>query len=349
MRKNIFLFAFFVTVASYAQTLGAGVTDIDGNTYNTVIIGAQEWQKENLNVSKYSDGTIIPQVTDPVAWANLTTGAWCYYNNDAANGAIYGKLYNWYAVAGIYDAASLANPLLRKQLAPIGWHVPSDTEWTTLIQFIDPNAYATNNSTGAQSLTAGIKMKEAGNNHWFYQPGVTTTNESGFTGLPGGQRGLIWLPDGSLAGSFDYNSRNGMWWSSTYSNLPLWPDNSYARSLSFFGSTVQRFDVNGKDGFSVRLIKNSSLNNQSFQDNSFKIYPNPAKDQITIDFGDLTNASSLSYKIMNTLGQEVTNGKINFQQSVVQFNSLFSKGIYFIKIIDSSNNVIGIRKIIVNN
>ncbi len=346
MKKITLLFSFFVTVASYAQTPGAGVTDIDGNTYNSVIIGTQEWQKENLNVSRYSDGTIIPQVTDPVAWANLTTGAWCYYNNDPANGAIYGKLYNWYAVAGIYDTASLANPSLRKSLTPTDWHMPSDTEWTTLIQFIDPNAYATNNSTNAQSLTAGIKMKEAGNTHWYYQSGVTATNESGFTGLPGGQCGLIWLPNDSLAGSFDYNILNGMWWSSTESNLP---DNSYGRSLSYYGSPVQRFYDNEKNGFSVRLIKNSSLNNQSFEENSFKVYPNPAREQITIDFGDLTNASSLSYKIMNTLGQEVTNGKINFQQSVVQFNSLFSKGIYFIKIIDSSNNIIGIRKIIINN
>ena len=70
----------------------------------------------------YRDGTPIPQVTDPTAWANLTTGAWCYYNNDPANGAIYGKLYNWYAVAGIHDAASLNNPSLRKQFAPQGWH-----------------------------------------------------------------------------------------------------------------------------------------------------------------------------------------------------------------------------------
>lgn len=91
------------------------VSDADGNIYQTVTICNQTWTKSNLNVSKYSDGTPIPQVTDPIAWQNLTTGAWCYNNNDTANGVVYGKLYNWYAVAGIYDAASASNPALRKK------------------------------------------------------------------------------------------------------------------------------------------------------------------------------------------------------------------------------------------
>lgn len=100
-----------------------------------ITIGTQIWSNTNLDVTTYRDGTPIPQVTDPTAWVNLTTGAWCYYNNDPANGAIYGKLYNWYAVAGIHDAASLNDPSLRKQLAPQGWHIPTDAEWTTLTDF----------------------------------------------------------------------------------------------------------------------------------------------------------------------------------------------------------------------
>ena len=85
-----------------------------------VTIGTQIWQSTNLDVTTYRDGTPIPQVTDPTQWANLTTGAWCYYNNDPANGTIYGKLYNWYAVAGIHDTdPSTPN----KILAPQGWHV----------------------------------------------------------------------------------------------------------------------------------------------------------------------------------------------------------------------------------
>jgi hypothetical protein len=94
-----------------------------GNNF-TITICNQIWDQKNLDVTTYSDGTLIPQVTDQNQWGSLTTGAWCYYNNDSANGSTYGKLYNWYAVAGIYDANSLVNPLLRKKLAPNGWHIP---------------------------------------------------------------------------------------------------------------------------------------------------------------------------------------------------------------------------------
>lgn len=111
---------------------GPNVTDIDGNTIQSVTNCGLTFTKQNLNVTKYTDGTPIPQVTDPTQWANLTTGAWCYYNNAPANGAIYGKMYNWYAVAGIYNSASATNPALRKKLAPTGWHVPTYTEWTEL-------------------------------------------------------------------------------------------------------------------------------------------------------------------------------------------------------------------------
>jgi hypothetical protein len=96
------------------------LTDIDGNKYKTVKIGNQWWMAENLSVSHYRDGTSIPKVTEETQWANLTTGAWCYYNNDSDLGIIYGKLYNWYAVND------------SRGLAPAGWHIPSDAEWTIL-------------------------------------------------------------------------------------------------------------------------------------------------------------------------------------------------------------------------
>jgi uncharacterized protein (TIGR02145 family) len=91
--------------------------------------------QSNLNVSHYRNGDVIPQVTDPTAWSSLTTGAWCYYNNDTANGTVYGKLYNWYAVN---------DP---RGLSPQGWHVPTDAEWTNLTSCL-----------GGESL-AGGKMK----------------------------------------------------------------------------------------------------------------------------------------------------------------------------------------------
>jgi len=138
-----------------------------------ITIGTQVWASENLTVTTYRDGTPIPQVTNPSALLASPTGAWCYYNNDPINGIIYGKLYNWYAVAGIYDTASLNNPLLRKQLAPMGWHIPTNAEYTTLINFL-----------GGTNI-AGGKMKATCTTLWR-NPNSGATNSSGFTALGGG-------------------------------------------------------------------------------------------------------------------------------------------------------------------
>ena len=188
-------------------------------------IGQQGWATINLNVTTYRDGTPIPQVTDPTQWANLTTGAWCYYNNDPINGAIYGKLYNWYAVAGIHDTdPSTPN----KILAPQGWHVPSDDEWAVLIDFLGPEA--------------GGKMKEVGTTHWN-SPNTNATNSSGFTGLPGGNRGND--------GNYYFLGGYGNWWSSTLNT----PNNPWSRALGYNTAIVGINDLNSKYGFSIRCIK----------------------------------------------------------------------------------------------
>ena len=190
-----------VTTASPPPAInvpGPSLTDIDGNTYQSVSNCELTFTKQNLNVSKYSDGTPIPQVTDQTLWANLTTGAWCYYNNTTANGTTYGKLYNGYAVAGIYNAASLASPALRKKLAPTGWHIPTKTEWIQL-----------NDCLGGDDV-AGGKMKaigtlQAGTGLWEI-PNTAANNESGFTGLPGGYR---------TNSIFTDVGKTGLWWSAT--------------------------------------------------------------------------------------------------------------------------------------
>jgi uncharacterized protein (TIGR02145 family) len=201
------------------------------STLPYIIIGTQIWQSTNLDVTTYRDGTPIPQVTDPSIWQGLSTGAWCYYNNDPANGAIYGKLYNWFAVAGIYDNASLANPSLRKQLAPQGWHIPSDAEWTTLTTFL-----------GGESV-AGGKMKSTGTSLWL-SPNTAATNESGFTGLPGGYRNEI--------AGFDIISNSGFWWS--YSNT-VGVANAESRSLSYNVGLIYGGSINSQVGMSVRCLK----------------------------------------------------------------------------------------------
>lgn len=138
------------------------VTDIDGNVYNTVTLGTQVWMVENLKTTKYRDGTNIPNVTDGIAWANLTTPAYCWYNNDLTVKNNYGALYNEYAVN-------------TGKLCPTGWHVSTENDWNTLISYLGGND------------AAGYKIKEKGTTHWL---GLNTgaTNESGFTALPGGNR-----------------------------------------------------------------------------------------------------------------------------------------------------------------
>jgi uncharacterized protein (TIGR02145 family) len=219
------------------------VTDIDGNTYQSVTNCAQTWTQSNLNVSKYSDGTPIPQVIDPTAWNNLTTGAWCYYNNDPANEAVYGKLYNWYAVAGIYDAASYVNSALRKKLAPTGWHVPSDAEWSSFINCLDPNADGGNTIPNI----AGGKMKatgtiQAGTGLW-QNSNTDATNASGFTGLPAGYR--------RFNGSFNSIGNYGDWWSSSENNSTT----AWNRNLSYSNGNAHRYYNNKKLGFSVRCLR----------------------------------------------------------------------------------------------
>jgi uncharacterized protein (TIGR02145 family) len=198
---------------------------------SNITIGTQVWAPRNAEITTYSDGTVIPQVTDPNEWANLTIGAWCYYNNDPAMEAIYGKLYNWYAIAGIFDAASLDQPGLRKQFAPSGWHMPSDAEWTTLTDFL-----------GGETI-AGSKMKEVGIINWL-MPNTDATNSSGFTGLPGGGR--------DSNGVFVFISLNGNWWSATEANTT----DSWSRYLEYNAAAAGRKGKVKTFGSSSRFLKN---------------------------------------------------------------------------------------------
>jgi len=206
-------------VANYTSTSTAvTVTDIDGNVYNTVTIGTQVWMAENLKTSRYRNGDAIPNVTVNTAWGGLTTGAYCNYNNDAANAAIYGKLYNWYAAT---DA---------RNIAPTGWHVPSDAEWTTLTTFL-----------GGESV-AGGKLKETGTSHWS-SPNTGATNETGFTAFPGGYR--------FSSGTFSNVGNNGNWWSSAeYSSSYAWHWRMF-----YDTSSVYRDYCSKQFGFSVRCVR----------------------------------------------------------------------------------------------
>jgi uncharacterized protein (TIGR02145 family) len=194
-------------------------TSSDAVFLPTIVIGTQQWMNENLDVVTYRNGDVIPQVTDATAWAALTTGAWCYYNNDVANGTFSGKLYNWYAVND------------SRGLAPQGWHVPTDAEWTTLT-----------NKLGGDSA-AGGKMKSVGTTGWT-TPNTSATNESGFTGLPGGFRISI-----GLFGDIGYR---GFWWSSSENDTTSY---AWNRGLYYDGGNASgRYD-DKRYGFSVRCLR----------------------------------------------------------------------------------------------
>jgi uncharacterized protein (TIGR02145 family) len=181
------------------------VSDIDGNIYNIVTIGTQVWMKENLKVTKYNDGTAIPNITIAAPLYSLTTGAYNDYNNTPSNSTTYGRLYNWYVVDN--NAATKMASNGGKNVCPTNWHVPSYAEWTTLTTYLGGNN------------VAGGKLKEIGTTHWI-SPNTGATNETGFTALPGGLSRF----DG-MDSDIGYT---GYWWSSTECstgsayNLDMW-------------------------------------------------------------------------------------------------------------------------------
>jgi uncharacterized protein (TIGR02145 family) len=192
---------------------GSPITDIDGNSYKTVQIGNQCWMAENLRTSKYRDGTPIPNVTGTSQWGSLTTGAWAHYDNQAANETRYGKLYNWYAVAD------------SRNVCLVGWHVPTDAEWTVL-----------GNHLGSEP---GHKMKATSG--WNNRG--NGSNASGFNGLPGGSR--------YADGAFNNVGRGGYFWSSSEASSGV----AWNRGLNGGNRDLGRGNVNERGGFSVRCLR----------------------------------------------------------------------------------------------
>lgn len=194
------------------------VKDYEGNAYKTVKIGTQLWMAENLKSTKYNDGTEIPFVPDSAQWRDLTSPGYCWYNNDYQTYAnVYGGLYNFYTVE-------------TGKLCPTGWHVPSDTEWIILVNYL-----------GGESV-AGAKLKEAGFEHWSAL-NTNATNESGFTGLPGGLRFHISIFHG--VNDFGYFAT-----STEYDSEHLWK-----RNLEVNQNSVSKDYIVKKVGLSVRCVK----------------------------------------------------------------------------------------------
>ena len=266
------------------------------------------WLKQNLKVTHYNNGEPIPNVTDINVWTNLTTGAYCDYNNSPDSSNTYGRLYNWYSVN---------DP---RNIAPVGWHVASDSEWTILTDYL------------GGELIAGGKLKEVGFTHWL-SPNTGATNETSFTALPGG----------SCSGNsaFLFMSEGGLWWTSTGLSSP---GSAWFRTMNYNQNDVYRNDNADVQGFSIRCIKDFTTGTDS--KNNFKdilIYPNPVFNLISIEFPYKNQFATVT--IYNLIGNNMFHGQINKSENVLDLSSL-KKGMYILEI--SATNILFRKKIIKN-
>jgi uncharacterized protein (TIGR02145 family) len=221
------------------STSGSGtVTDQDGNSYPYLTYGDQVWTVKNAEMVTYRDGTPIPQVTDATEWANLTTGAWCYYDNDSSKG----KLYNWYAVAGIHDNDENTP---NKELAPEGWHVPTDAEWTELENYLIANGYNYDGTTTENKIAKAMASKTG----WTTFTGegaigndLSLNNSSGFSAVPGG----------SILGDVfsGYGSEARLWTSTYYGS-----DRLYHKRMDFRFSHIYTHNEGATLASSIRFVR----------------------------------------------------------------------------------------------
>lgn len=210
-----FMLLAIMTAACSMQSPPA--VDIDGHSYRSVKIGAAVWTAENLDVARFRNGDAIPHVEDPAAWAALQSPAWCWNGNDPENGKHYGRLYNWYAV---HDP---------RGLAPEGWHVATDEEWSRLAEKLG----------GAGQAGGRMKSTEG-----WQEPNDGAEDAVGFTLLPAGARRDTdgeFMPPGAYA----------RMWSSTQAGRQA----AWSRSFGYYDGAVRRGKANMKTGFAVRCVK----------------------------------------------------------------------------------------------
>ncbi len=220
------------------------MTDLDGNTYQTLTIGSQTWMVENLRVTHYNDGTAIPNVTDADEWVDLTTGAYCWYDNDESTyKEEYGALYNWYTVN-------------TGKLAPSGWHVPTDEEWTELEHYLAENGYAYDGTTydgtetdneARKKLTkclASTSGWEDSDNEGAIGNNQSANNSTGFNAPPSGMRI-------NSSGESYSAGISCCWWSSTKYES----SRAYNRNMYYYTPIVGRYHDYKTFGFSVRCVK----------------------------------------------------------------------------------------------
>ena len=305
--KTILLFLLLLTSSiTLCQTYGNGATDIDGNTYTSVVIGSQEWLVENLKTTRYANGDLISHIPDALEWENASTGAWVYYDNNSSYNEIYGKLYNWYAFTD------------NRNICPDGWRASSHSDWQTLQNYLGGGYWQ------------GGKLKDYGTSTWA-DPNAGATNEYGFTALPGGSREKA--PGNGFV--FEGLSNYGYYWSTWNSH----PTTRKRWEFRFGENILAPFSIDINDGYSCRCIKGETLSNG---DNSnlpsiSKIYPNPTKSDITIVISN--NQIGEKFKIYDTLGRIILSGKFSGLENNISL-SAFKSGIYILSFGNSSKTIV---------
>lgn len=285
--------------------------DIDGNIYNTIKIGTQTWMVENLKTTHYRNGDVIPKITDNLEWAAYKVGAWCDLNNNFDNGIKYGKMYNWYVIGD------------SRGITPAGWHIPSDTEWTTLTNYLITNGYNYDGTTSGNKIAKSLAAKTDWN---FYNSigvvgnDLTTNNITGFSAMPGGSRGY--------KGVFYDQGNEAWWWSSTETDAwDVWC------TYLFYGNRgVLKLNTGKANGFYIRCIMdNLSTGTQKTEiNNSIKVYPNQTSESFQIS--GLNCIATL--KLTDISGKEILTKQISDNESVLI--SSLPKGMYLVKLITVS-------------
>ncbi|MGB4743883.1 MAG: FISUMP domain-containing protein, partial [Flavobacteriaceae bacterium] len=231
--KNLLwgLFAF----ATLAHAQGT-VTDIDGNTYDYLTYGTQQWTVENAAMETYRDGTPIPQITDATQWSSLTTGAWCYYDNDPTKG----KLYNWYAVAGIHD--NDPNTPNKEFATPPGWRIATPADWINFRSYLNnyytsvPKALASN-----VGWPISTNIDAPGNNQ-------STNNASGFNAIPG-RRGVL----SGCEGYGCFTNQDSSFWTASNGDS----DYGYGANIYWFSTILYTGNYFKTSGHGVRFVKDT--------------------------------------------------------------------------------------------
>ena len=278
-------YLFICTISIQAQT----VTDVDGNTYNTISIGNQTWLTENLKVTKYNDQVPISLVLDDASWSTQTEPAYCYYLGDIANANIYGNLYNWHVINNA------------KNVCPSGYYVPSIADWEELITFVGGNA------------VAGGKLKEMGLEHWL-DPNTGADNSSSFTLLPSGWRA-------HNNGFYESLSQMAFVWSSTFVDA----QSSSIILVGYDSPACYTSESHILTGLPIRCLKDETASlNENLNQQPMIVYPNPAKNIITIE-----SKQNLEIEIFSIEGQKIKSLKLMNNKTDIDVLE-FASGVYII-------------------